>query len=125
MEWLAIFLTVQKVLNITLSEMARQLDVPRDRVSQFKSRNNRPNYEFLQKLMAIYPQLNAEFVLTGQGDVLKKEAEKGSPVTTVDEDTSPMPTIVEDSSKDIIINSLTDTIQRLQKQVQELENRVV
>lgn len=106
--------------------MARQLDVPRNRVDQFKSRSTRPNYEFLQKLMVTYPQLSAEFVLTGKGDVLKRVAEEVSPMdedaslgATISGEVYPVDSTVEDLSKDIIIKSLTDTIQRLQKEMQQ------
>lgn len=106
MEFSPIIDQISLALRTPLREMAEAIGERDDRFYKLKANGARPNHEILQKLVLTFPQINAEFLLTGQGDVLKKE---------------PVSSIPEDLNKDTIIQSLAETIQRLKKRNEELE----
>ena len=81
-----------------------------DRLHQFKSRGVKPNYEFLRKFLTTFPQLSADFVMKGEGEVLKATGQS-LPVSFVD-----------DSSKGVIIEALTEQVKTYKKRVEELES---
>jgi transcriptional regulator with XRE-family HTH domain len=106
MEWVDIFNAVHEALDVSLADMARKLDVPRDRLNQIKAgRVNGPNYEFLQKLVKMYPQLSPDYLLTGEGDIFRKDSEVASDV--------------DESDKDIIIKVMAKEIRELQKRIKD------
>lgn len=57
--------------NITKAQFADNIKVARAAVSHIIAGRNNPGYEFIVNTMSAYPQLNIEWLLTGEGKMYK------------------------------------------------------
>lgn len=57
--------------NITKAQFADNIKVARAAVSHIVAGRNNPGYEFIVNTMSAYPQLNIEWLLTGEGKMYK------------------------------------------------------
>lgn len=70
--------------SITAGELADVLEVQRSNISHILNGRNKPGASFIEKLLVIYNDLNARWLLTGEGDMtiglksgeISKEEEK-------------------------------------------------
>ena len=62
-----------------LSEFADKLGIPRSRMTHIKKKRNKPNIEFIIKLLETFPNLNPEWLLLGVGSMYKKPVHKTQP----------------------------------------------
>lgn len=88
--------------GITAGELAVMLDVQRSNISHILNGRNKPGATLIEKLLLVFPDLNARWLLTGKGDMSdegvtnvvnsntqlpifteKKPEEKGKPVEIV------------------------------------------
>ncbi len=53
--------------NLTASQFADEIGVQRSSVSHVLSGRNKPSLDFITKVILRYPEINAEWLLTGQG----------------------------------------------------------
>lgn len=60
-------------LNLSASKLADQLDVPRSTISHILSGRNKPSLEFIQKVLARYPDISVNWLLKGEGNFYNKE----------------------------------------------------
>ncbi len=60
-----------KAENLKPSELADLLEVPRSRLSHIKNGRNKPNIEFIIKLLTHFPKLNPDWLLLGIGNMYK------------------------------------------------------
>lgn len=58
--------------NLTATRFADEIGVQRSSISHILSGRNNPSFEFIQKMLGRYKQLNAEWLLVGTGSMLKK-----------------------------------------------------
>jgi len=61
--------------GITSSELADSIGVQRSNVTHVLKARNKPSFQFIEKMLQIYPDLNAKWLLLGTGsmvDVLSK-----------------------------------------------------
>lgn len=58
--------------NLTATHFADEIGVQRSSISHILSGRNNPSFEFIQKMLGRYKQLNAEWLLVGTGSMLKK-----------------------------------------------------
>lgn len=71
--------------NLTSSEFADEIDVQRSSVSHITSGRNKPSLDFLIKVKEKFPELEWEWLLRGNGEMLIKpkesteETEKNKP----------------------------------------------
>lgn len=86
--------TVLEIEHVSAAQLADTLGIQRGGVSHLLSGRNKPSYDFLQKILTKYPDINAEWLITGQGRPIKM------PVTESD-------TINKDTQNSIIQNSTT------------------
>ena len=61
--------------NLTQTQFADILSVARGSVSHILAGRNKPGYDFMESLLLHYPNLNLEWLLTGQGKMYKEPAE--------------------------------------------------
>lgn len=78
--------------GISAGELATILEVQRSNISHILNGRNKPGAAFIEKLLITYPDLNARWLLTGDG--IMKESHKNnmvieSEVTTKDESIGP------------------------------------
>lgn len=58
--------------DITQSQFADKLEVARASVSHILAGRNKPGWDFIQSLLANYPNLNIEWLLSGKGKMYKQ-----------------------------------------------------
>ncbi len=64
-------LTIIKYFNLSPSDFAEAIGVQRSSISHLISGRNKPSLEFIQKIFSRFPEINPEWMLTGNGDMLK------------------------------------------------------
>ena len=64
---------ILKHFRINASQFADEIGVQRASVSHVLSERNKPGFDFIQKILATYPSISAEWLITGQGDMLKSK----------------------------------------------------
>lgn len=55
--------------GISAGELATVLDVQRSNISHILNGRNKPGASFIEKLLLEFPELNARWLLTGEGDM--------------------------------------------------------
>lgn len=69
--------------NINQAQFADSIGVARASVSHILAGRNRPGYDFIANMLKRYPELNIEWLFTGQGKMYKSK--------TAQKDTRPQP----------------------------------
>lgn len=59
--------------SITAGELAGMLDVQRSNISHILNGRNKPGAAFIEKLLLSFPDLNARWLLTGEGEMVEKK----------------------------------------------------
>lgn len=62
--------------NISATNLADEIGVQRSSISHILSGRNKPSYDFIYKMISRYEYINAEWLITGKGDMYKKEQQK-------------------------------------------------
>ena len=60
--------------NISQSQLADTLGVARASVSHIVAGRNKPGFDFIERLLAHYPDLNLEWLISGRGRMYKNDA---------------------------------------------------
>lgn len=63
-------------LNITAAELADSIGVQRSNISHVLNGRNNPSSAFLEKLLQHFPDLDARWLLTGTGEMVKESTKK-------------------------------------------------
>jgi DNA-binding XRE family transcriptional regulator len=81
--------------NLTPSEFADEIDVQRSSISHITSGRNKPSLEFIIKIKSRFPELLWDWLVTGEGEMLKSELpETEVPAKPMEEEkvqTTPLP----------------------------------
>ncbi|ALR30451.1 transcriptional regulator [Chryseobacterium sp. IHB B 17019] len=88
---------ISKVIEysgLTPSEFADEIDVQRSSISHITSGRNKPSLEFIIKIKARFPEILWDWLVTGEGEMLKSELSETVgveeiPQTTDEEKTKP------------------------------------
>lgn len=64
-------LKIIKHYSLTSSRFADELGVQRSGISHIISGRNQPSYDFIVKLMKVYPEINPDWLLMGSGSMLR------------------------------------------------------
>lgn len=59
--------------DLNPTRFADRIGVQRSSISHILSGRNKPSYDFLVRIMEAFPQLNAEWLLTGKGKMYKSD----------------------------------------------------
>ena len=77
---------IQKIINkhnFSLSAFAKEIGVSRSAISHILTGRNNPSVEVLQKILKRFPNLSADWLLLGNGDMYSQiTSEKSSYFTT-------------------------------------------
>lgn len=57
--------------NINAGELATMLEVQRSNISHILNGRNKPSAAFIEKMLVVFPDLNARWLLTGEGAMLE------------------------------------------------------
>ena len=82
--------------NISATNLADEIGVQRSSISHILSGRNNPSYDFIFKMINRYEYLNAEWLITGKGNMYKKEPQKIGEI--VDKDTGIFDNDISDSA---------------------------
>ena len=69
---------ILKLEQLTASRFADIIDVQRSNVSHILSGRNNPGLDFIQKILSEFTNINAEWLLLGNGEMYKKEEQISS-----------------------------------------------
>ncbi len=61
--------------HLTAGEFADKLGIQKSSVSHLLSGRNKPSFQFLSKLVAAFPEINLNWFVSGDGDILKKSGQ--------------------------------------------------
>ncbi len=56
--------------NVTPGELAELLEVQRSNISHILNGRNKPGASFIQKFLEVFPDVNARWLLTGEGEMV-------------------------------------------------------
>ena len=57
--------------GISPSELADAIGVQRSNVTHVLKARNKPSFQFIEKLLQIYPEINAKWLLLGEGNMVE------------------------------------------------------
>ncbi len=77
------FLTLE---NLTPSSFADRLGIQRSRISHVLSGRNKPSYDFIERFMKRFPNVNLEWLITGKGKVYKDFSDETGAGTIIKND---------------------------------------
>ncbi|MDY6801153.1 MAG: helix-turn-helix transcriptional regulator [Bacteroidota bacterium] len=62
-------LALLKDKQISATKLAEIIDVQRSSISHILSGRNKPSFDFIEKILMAYPDLNAQWLITGKGEM--------------------------------------------------------
>lgn len=71
--------------NLTPSEFADEIDVQRSSISHITSGRNKPSLEFIIKIKSSFPEILWDWLVTGEGEMLKSDLPETSEVLEKEE----------------------------------------
>ena len=77
--------------GVSSSELADTIGVQRSNVTHVLQGRNKPGFQFISKLLETYPEINAKWLITGEGEMLVESTPKNAGLF----DTVPPNTVVE------------------------------
>lgn len=92
---------IEKLAYKNVSDFARQIEVNYMTVKQYSEGRN-PNYQTLNQILLAFPEVNAKWLMTGEGNPFEDSEKKKGPVGNGDD-------------------GLTDELFKLRRQVAEFE----
>ncbi len=63
--------------RISASKLADILNIQRSGISHILAGRNKPSYDFLQRLINHFPEIDANWLLTGKGSIYKDDLKNG------------------------------------------------
>jgi transcriptional regulator with XRE-family HTH domain len=64
--------------GISAGELALMIDVQRSSISHILNGRNKPSAMFIEKMLDVFPDLNARWLLTGSGEMLNNKVKEKS-----------------------------------------------
>ncbi|MFP4025883.1 MAG: helix-turn-helix domain-containing protein [Thiohalospira sp.] len=62
-------LALLKDKQISATKLADLINVQRSSISHILSGRNKPSFDFIEKILVAYPDLNAQWLITGKGEM--------------------------------------------------------
>jgi len=78
--------TLLEIEHLSPSQLADALGIQRGGISHLLSGRNKPSFDFLQKVLYKFPDINAEWLITGKGRPFKGFIEENNKSVTVDKE---------------------------------------
>ena len=69
--------------GISAGELASLLEVQRSNISHILNGRNKPGASLIEKMLLVFPELNARWLLTGEGNMLENELHNISSVSQI------------------------------------------
>lgn len=62
-----------KEKNLSATKFADIIDVQRSSISHILSGRNKPSFDFIEKILNAYPDINAQWLITGRGEMFTNQ----------------------------------------------------
>ena len=62
-----------KEMNLTSTKFADVIGVQRSSISHILSGRNKPSFDFIEKMLIAYPDVDAQWLITGKGNMLANQ----------------------------------------------------
>lgn len=72
-------------MNLTSTKFADQIGVQRSSISHLLSGRNKPSFDFIEKMLNAYPEVNAQWLITGKGNMLNNQPSLFQSVDQIDD----------------------------------------
>lgn len=59
--------------ELSYTKFADEIGVQRSSISHILSGRNKPSFDFIEKILKAYPDINTEWLILGKGNMIKKE----------------------------------------------------
>lgn len=69
-----------KYKGLTSAQFADHIDVQRSSISHILSGRNKPSFDFIKKTLSNYPDISPEWLILGQGEMLKSKNNTNSTI---------------------------------------------
>ena len=66
-------LLLLKEKNLSATKFADIIDVQRSSISHILSGRNKPSFDFIEKILNAYPDINAQWLITGHGEMFANQ----------------------------------------------------
>lgn len=109
---------ILKTRNISPSQFADQIQVQRSGVSHILSGRNNPSLDFILKILKTYPEIDADWLLFGKGQMINLPEKLASPMV-VKEETPPKANAQPDLFAQQIIEPAKPVISEVHSKQQE------
>lgn len=77
-----------KEMNLTSTKFADVIGVQRSSISHILSGRNKPSFDFIEKMLVAYPEVNAQWLITGKGNIFENQPSLFNQETDAAENTS-------------------------------------
>lgn len=97
---------IQEILTkerLSSSQFADRIGVQRSSVSHVLSGRNKPGFDFIQKILAAFPEINGDWLITGSGEMYKKKLPSGD-LFEVKNEVQPLDNVEEIERKPVTLN---------------------
>jgi transcriptional regulator with XRE-family HTH domain len=64
---------ILKSKNLSSSQFADEIQVQRSSISHILSGRNKPSLDFIMKILSTYPEVDADWLIFGKGQMVKQE----------------------------------------------------
>lgn len=96
--------------GISAGELATSLDVQRSNISHILNGRNKPGAALIEKLLLVFPDLNARWLLTGDGNMINSVMEAGGEVAAKPTPTKSTDNIIASASNKALPNKAIDKV---------------
>ena len=97
---------IQEILakeRLSSSQFADRIGVQRSSVSHVLSGRNKPGFDFIQKILAAFPEINGDWLITGSGEMYKKKLPSGN-LFEVKNEVQPLDNVETTERKPVTLN---------------------
>ncbi|MDP2337959.1 MAG: helix-turn-helix transcriptional regulator [Bacteroidota bacterium] len=90
--------------GISPSELADSIGVQRSNVTHVLKARNKPSFQFIEKILQIYPELNAKWLLLGTGTMVDSSVKTRTLFDQITEPASPVNLKADNNDENQIMN---------------------
>ena len=97
---------IQEILakeRLSSSQFADRIGVQRSSVSHVLSGRNKPGFDFIQKILAAFPEINGDWLITGSGEMYKEKLPSGN-LFEVKNEVQPLDNVETTERKPVTLN---------------------
>lgn len=80
---------ILKSKNLSSSQFADEIQVQRSSISHILSGRNKPSLDFIMKILSTYSEVNADWLIFGKGQMVRREKSEQKNVEQIKTDLAP------------------------------------